>query len=101
MVKHVSAGSGLYAPVYFDWHPDRRRKPAQWRQLTVTEDGRILRGDAAAGFRVRIGQHHLLAYRKLKKTDQPHSVLGFQTADETVLGRFDKNGDVTPLLLVE
>jgi hypothetical protein len=28
-------------------------------------------------------------------------VLGFQTYDETVVGQFDKNGNVTPLLLVE
>jgi len=91
----------LYAPVVLDWHPDRRRKAVQWRKLTVTEDGRILPGDAAAGFRVKVGEQHLLAYRKLQKTEQPHSVLGYQTFDETVLGQFDKDGDVTPLLLVE
>ncbi|WP_145374645.1 hypothetical protein [Symmachiella dynata] len=101
VLKHVAAGQGLYAPIVLDWHPDRRRKPVQWRKLTVTEDGRILPGDVSAGYRVRLGEQHLLAYRKLQKSDLPQTVLGFQTFDETVLGQFDKNGDVTPLLLVE
>jgi len=101
VLKHVAAGQGLYAPIVLDWHPDRRRKPVQWRKLTVTEDGRILPGDVSAGYRMKIGDQHLLAYRKLQKSDLPQTVLGFQTFDETVLGQFDKNGDVTPLLLVE
>ena len=101
VIKHVASGKGFYAPVVLDWHPHRRRKAVQWRQLTVTEDGRILPGDATAGFRVKLGEHHLLSYRKLQDTTEPHTVLGFQTFDETVLGHFDKDGDVTPLLLVE
>lgn len=99
--KQVVAGGGLYAPLVFDWDPGRRRKASQWRRLTVTEDGQILKGDTAAGFRVRVGQQHLLAYRSLIKSGQPRSVLGYHTLDETVIGQFDDDGDVTPLLLVE
>ncbi len=101
VLKHAGAGGGLYVPLVLDWHPGRRRKSCQWRQLTVTEDGRILSGDAAAGFRVQVGPLHLFAYRKLRSTEHPHSVLGYQTTDETVIGDFDRDGDVSPLLLVE
>jgi len=101
VMKQVAGGSGLYAPVLLDWHPDRRRKAVQWRQLTVTEDGRILRGETAAGFRAKLGNQHLLAYRRLRNAGEPHTLLGFQTLDESVIGSFDKHGDVTPLLMVK
>jgi hypothetical protein len=92
---------GLYAPVIFDWTPSRKNTDADWRTLTVTESGRKVKTDRASGHRLRIGNQQLLIYRSLAPTEELRTVLGHHTGNETIFGRFDKNGDVTPLLIVE
>ena len=99
-LRQVSVG-GLYAPLMIDWHPDRCRTNADWRSLTVSEQGRIVKTDAAAGHRLRIGRHQLLVYRSLKKPSVPRSVLGQHSSYETLIGHFDSAGDLTPILMVE
>ena len=96
-----AAVGGLYAPLVIDWHPGRRRVEAQWRTLTVSEDGRTLKSDEAAGHRLRLGRHQLLVYRSLVRSDEHRAVLGHHTLHETVIGQFDGKGDVTPILMVE
>lgn len=100
-LEQVAEGHGLFAPLVIEWHPERRNKPADWRQLTVTEDLQILRPDVASGHRLRVGGAQWLFYRSLKSTGQSRSVLGHHTFNETVIARFDANGDVDPLLMIE
>jgi hypothetical protein len=101
VLKQMAEGSGLYAPLVIDWKRGRKPSPVQWRTLTVSGDGRRLRGDEAAGHRLRIGKHHLFLYRSLCESDQSRAVLGHHTFHETIIGRFSADGDVTPLLVVE
>lgn len=100
-LKQQAVG-GTYAPVVIDWHPDRRRAPAEWKSLTVTEQRQVLRPDTASGHRLRVGDLHLFVYRSVAKSHEiSRSVLGHHTSYESVVGRFDKYGDVEPLLVVE
>ena len=99
-LKQVAIG-GLYAPLVIDWEPGRRQKGADWRTLTVTEQGRILKSDAAAGHRLRLGDHQLFIYRSLTRSHDPRAILGHHTTHETVFGKFDSSGEVEPILLVE
>jgi hypothetical protein len=99
-LRQESVG-GLFAPLVLDWSPKRAEAPVDWRTLTVTEDGRVLRADSASGHRVRVGKQQWIVYRALTKGEQPRAVLGLHTAHETVVGRFETTGHVTPLLLVE
>tara|TARA_R110002095_G_scaffold159290_2_gene138084 strand:+ start:573 stop:2477 length:1905 start_codon:yes stop_codon:yes gene_type:complete len=99
--QQVASANALYAPLIIDWEPDLKRKPADWATLTVSEGGRTLARDEASGQRLRIGAHQLLVYRSLKKGQVSRAVLGHNTHYESVIGRFDKNGDLTPLLFVE
>jgi hypothetical protein len=94
-------GEGLFAPVILDWDPGRSRGAAQWRTLTVTEDGRVVKGDIAAGHRLKINDLQLLIFRSLKSTGCSRAVLGHHTWNETVVARVDKRGDVDPFLMVE
>jgi hypothetical protein len=94
-------GNGLLSPVVIDWHPDRKTKPAEWRRLTVSEDGHSVGADIAGGFRWRAGASQWLLYRSLKRPVTPRAVLGHHTNNETVIARFDAQGDVDPLLLIE
>ncbi|QDU48221.1 hypothetical protein Pan110_05340 [Gimesia panareensis] len=93
--------TALYVPLVIDWEPDLKRKPADWSSLTISEAGQISPRDVAAGHRLRIGKHQLLVYRSLKKGEVARAVLGHHTSYESVIGRFDSDGDLTPLLFVE
>ncbi|MBS0202834.1 MAG: hypothetical protein JSS49_08050 [Planctomycetes bacterium] len=100
-LNQVAEGEGLFAPVLLDWDPGRSRGAAQWRSLTVTEDGRVIGGDIAAGHRLKINDLQLLIFRSLKSTGHSRAVLGHHTWNETVVARVDKKGDVDPILSVE
>ncbi|HET6425198.1 MAG TPA: hypothetical protein VFG20_16035 [Planctomycetaceae bacterium] len=99
-MRHIGVGRGLLAPVVFDWHPKRRTAPVDWKPLTVTEESKILRPDQAAGYRLRIGAAQWLFYRSLQSTGMSRAVLGHHTFNETVIARFDKQGDTEPLLMI-
>ena len=94
------ATGGLMAPVVVDWAPTRDQA-AEWRKLTVAAEGRALSPAEAAGFRLRVGDLHLLIYRNLNGEEQSRSVLGLHTQHETVVGRFTRKGEIAPLLIVE
>jgi hypothetical protein len=100
-LEQIADGRGLMAPLVFDWHPQRRNAEALWRRLTVTENGQVLPGDAAAAFRWKVGREQWLCYRGLKPAAVPRAVLGCHTANETLIGRFDKQGEVDPILMIE
>lgn len=99
-LTQVATGRGLYLPVVFDWHPGRRRAPADWRSLTVTEPRRVVSRDSAAGHRLRVGKNQLLIYRSLVDTREARSVLGQHTRYETVIGSIDA-GEMAPIIMVE
>jgi hypothetical protein len=99
-LRQVGIG-GLYAPLVIDWAPERRRSYADWRTLTVTQQGRTIKSNAAAGHRLRIGNHQLFFYRSLIKSEETRAVLGHHTSNETVVGKLSASGDVEPILIVE
>ncbi|WP_397570558.1 hypothetical protein [Schlesneria sp. T3-172] len=101
VLKHVAEGEGLFAPLLFVWHPERTRVDATWRTLTVTEDGRVVGPDAGVGYRLKLGDFQLMISRNLKKTGYARACLGHHTFNETVVGKFDSNGDIEPILMVE
>jgi hypothetical protein len=100
-LEQIAEGRGLMAPLVFDWHPQRRNAEALWRRLTVTENGKVLPGDAAAAFRWKVGRDQWLCYRGLKPAAVPRAVLGCHTPNETLIGRFDTKGEVDPILMIE
>lgn len=101
VLSQVAQGNGLFAPIILDWEPQRSRGACQWRTLTITEDGRVIGNDIAAGHRLKIHDFQLLVYRSLKSTGCSRAVLGHHTWNETVVARVDKKGDVDPFLMVE
>ncbi|HEY4263323.1 MAG TPA: hypothetical protein VGM98_24385 [Schlesneria sp.] len=100
-LTQVAQGEGLFAPLILDWGVSRSRGNAQWRTLTVTEDGRVIGPDIAAGHRLKIDDLQLLIFRSLKDTGESRAILGHHTWNETVVGRVNKKGDVDPFLMVE
>ncbi len=100
-LEQQGEGQGLFAPLIFDFDPQRRRKVAGWRKLTVTEDGKRVTGDIAAAYRWKVGKAQWLVYRSLKPPKLPRAALGYHTGNGFAIGRFDTNGDVDPILMVE
>jgi hypothetical protein len=100
-LAQAGAGWGLYAPILIDWHPRRRTTAAEWRSLTVTELGKVISRDRAAGHRLRLAEHQLLIYKSLDTAEEARAVLGHHTHYESVIGTFDSAGEVDPIVLVE
>jgi hypothetical protein len=87
--------------VVIDWDPGRRHSYADWRSLTVTEEGKVLKRSAASAHRVRIGDHHVFVYRSLRASGEMRAVLGHHTPHETVIGLFVEDGEVEPIVNVD
>lgn len=97
----ASSGEALYAPLVLDWSPERTVAEAEWRTLTVTEEGRKLSGWEAAGHRLRVGKLHLVVYRSLRPSDEFRAVLGLHTDKESVIAQFNEQGYVLPIVSVD
>ncbi len=100
-LQTTASGVAWYNPMIIDWSPARRSATALWKSLTVAEEQKIVKPDVATGHRIKVGDHQWLIYRSLKQTHEARSVLGHQTRYETMIGSVEKNGDITPLMLVE
>lgn len=97
----VGAGNGLFTAMAIDWHPERTKLPAQWRTLTVTEEGKKLTRDQAAAYRLRLGSEQWLIYRQIHRSTAGRCVLGYHTRYETVVGRVQEKGEIKELLQIE
>ncbi len=100
-LTQASSREGLYAPIVFDWSPNRSSRDAEWRTLTITEDRRKLAPWEAAGHRLRLGGLHLVVFRSLDGSKESRSVLGLHTDKESVIAQFNDKGYVLPIVSVE
>ncbi|MCH5375738.1 MAG: hypothetical protein JJ992_17335, partial [Planctomycetes bacterium] len=90
-----------YLPLIVDWHPHHQAAPAEWKKLTVTQSRQVCPPTNAGGYRLRMAEQHLLVFRSLVKPYSPRAVLGHHTMHESLIAKFDDDGDVAPLLIVE
>jgi hypothetical protein len=99
-LRQSALGSGLYAPLWVDLDPQRKRWPRTWRQLTVASERDILPPDAAVAYRVQIGTQQWVVYRSLAPP-AARTFLGQHLASEFLVGRFATDGSVENLVEVE
>lgn len=100
LVSKRSALGGIYAPLFVEWSPVRQRSFFDWRSLTVSELGNAVHPSEGAGYRCRLGNRQWLLYRNLGTSEEYRTVLGHHTNCETVIGQFDADGVVNPLIVV-
>jgi len=93
--------SALYASLVLDWEPKRKAKQADWRVLTISEQQQMIPPHVAAAQRLRVGKSQLFNYRSLVESDNARCALGHHTFHETVIGRFNTEGEIEPYVLVE
>ncbi len=96
----AATGGGLFSPIVLDWNSKRRATEAEWRELTVSEAGKIDHSSGRA-FRMAIAKHNLLFIRGLRKITRYRTALGYQTWNETVIASLNKDGIFDEILLVE
>lgn len=96
--RHTTA---LFIPLLLDWNASRRNKDSAWKDLTVAEDGKRLPDHAAAAKLASLGKKHYLIYHALSPGRFGRSVMGHHTHHETVIGEFDKQGALRPLVHIE
>lgn len=90
----------MFAPLFFDLRPRRMTRPLTWRQLTVAENLAIQPPDVAVGYRVVVGKGQWLIFRSLAPAAN-RTLLGHNLATEMLVARFDRHGEVHPLLEIE
>ena len=101
-LKSAAVGhGGAFMPLVLDWAPKNAKREADWTQLTITEEGKVLTSYHAAAARTRVGQQQLMLYRSMRPGETLRAVLGHHTANETVYGKFTNDGDIAPLVMVE
>lgn len=96
----AATGGGLFSPIVLDWSTKRLKQEVEWRELTVSEAGKIDH-TSGRGFRIAIGKHNLLLLRGLRTITRYRTVLGYQTWNETVVASLNKDGIFDEILLVE
>jgi hypothetical protein len=99
-MERTTHGS-LFLPLIVDWHPHHLAAPAEWRKLTVSQSQQVCPSSTAGGYRLRLAEQHLLVFRSLQEPITPRAVLGHHTMNESLIAKFDSDGDVEPLLIVE
>ena len=99
-LQQASDGRRLLAPLFFDLDRDRMRRQLTWRQLTVAQSLAIQPADVAVGYRVAIGRQQWLIYRSLGAKAN-RTVLGHNLSTESLVARFDRTGEVEPIIEIE
>jgi hypothetical protein len=99
-LRQTAAARSLLAPLFFDLDRGRMSKPLTWRQLAVAESHQVQPAEAAIGYRVAIGKAQWLIYRSLTPP-RSRSLLGYNVRSETLVARFDHQGEVDPLIEIE
>ena len=99
-LTHESVGRAMFTPLLVDLDQRRSFTASTWRQLTVAHDLAIQPTTTAVGYRSQIGKKNWLVYRSLAEP-APRTVLGHHLNTEFLFARFDRDGNVKPLIEVE
>ncbi len=97
VVRQRADGRRAWLPIVVRWGPWPRPAP-RWRRLTVVQESRVVAADRAVAARVAWGRDDgLVVYRSL---DGPalRSFLGYQTESPLIVGLFDREGKLRPLV---
>ncbi|MFO0891423.1 MAG: hypothetical protein U0790_20045 [Isosphaeraceae bacterium] len=94
-------GRRCWIPLLVSWDGRRHRKRLSWRQLTVSEDGRVCPPDVASAVRVSWGRDDTYVIYRSLGPPAHRAFLGHQTDARFLIGRFNLEGDVEPLVSLD
>jgi hypothetical protein len=94
-------GRRCWLPLLVSWDPARHRKRLSWRQLTISEDGRVCAPEVAFAARVSWGRDDTVVIYRSLGPPAHRAFLGHQTDARFLVGRFTGEGVVEPLVTIE
>jgi hypothetical protein len=101
VLRQVPQGRRCWLPLLVSWEPSRHRSPLHWRALTVSEKSKACAPDVAFAARIRWGRDvTLVVYRSLARPAL-RAFLGHQTRARFLVGLFNREGVVEPIVKVE
>ena len=101
VLKQASAGRRSWLPLLVSWDAKRHRNAVHWRVLSVSEKSQNVPPERAFAARVSWGKNETyIIYRSLAKP-APRAFLGHQTTARFLVGRFNREGVVEPILTVD
>ena len=101
VLRQAQEGRRCWLPLLVSWEPSRHRSPLQWRALTVSEKSKACAPDVAFAARIRWGRDvTLVVYRSLARPAL-RAFLGHQTDARFLVGLFNREGVVEPIVKVE
>jgi len=99
-LRQTQRARRMFAPLFIDLDRRRHRSKFTWRQLSVAESLAIQPPEVAVGYRVALGNRQWLIYRSLGQPGN-RTLLGHNLSTEMLVARFDKSGEVEPLIEIE
>ncbi len=101
VLRQAFEGRRCWLPLLVSWDPSRHRGPLQWRALTVSEKSKVCAPDVAFAARIRWGRDvTLVVYRSLARPAL-RAFLGHQTHARFLIGLFNREGVIEPIVKVE
>ncbi len=101
VLRQAQEGTRSWLPLLVSWDSARHRSPLQWRALTVSEKSKACAPDVAFAARIRWGRDvTLVIYRSLARPAL-RTFLGHQTQARFLIGLFNREGFVEPIVKVE
>jgi hypothetical protein len=100
VLRQAKDAKRAWLPLVVSWDADRNRRPVRWRVLTVSE--KMKECPPGIGFAVRLSfgrEETFVIYRSLGRPGL-RAFLGHHTRDRLLVGLFNKDGDVEPLVNV-
>lgn len=92
-------GRNLFHPLLIPLSGARRSGEYTWRQLTVGQNLEIQSPDAAAAYRVQLGDRQWVVYRALTRGNR--TFLGKNLISELFVGVFHRTGEMDAIMEVE
>jgi hypothetical protein len=99
-LRSAAQGTALFHPLFIPLLEVRPKLDYTWRQLTVAEQLAIQPPDAAAAYRVQLGDRQWGVYRALARRGN-RTFLGKNTVSEFFVGAFNPGGDWDAIMEVE
>jgi len=100
-LRQPAEGPRAWLPLVVSWAPERNRRTAHWRTLTVSEKSKPCPPGTAFAARLSWGRDEtLVVYRSLARPAL-RAFLGHQTRVRFLIGLFSSEGKVEPILSVD
>jgi len=101
VLSQASGGRRSWLALLVSWDSKRHRRNVNWRPLTVSEKSRKVAADRAFAVRVRWGRDETYVVYRSLGPPAPRAFLGHQTTARYLVGRFQPDGTVEPIIKVE